>query len=416
MKDLIWLSHFVPFPPRGGAPQRSYNLIRVAAKHFRVHLVMFNRPSQEPAAKEKAQREFEKFCHRVEFWEMPYPWRGGEWWLRLMASPFQHWPHVANVYDSSALQQRWRALLSEYPDAIVHIDTTDLAPFVRPALTHRVVLNHHNCESAMLERRAQVARNPAAKIYFQGQAWKQRRLEAELCPAVAMNLTVSETDTQELRKSAPTAPCMVVENGTDTDYFHPMPELVEPNSLIFAGSLGWHPNNSGLQFFRREIWPLLEETKPKLYIAGQNPQPWMKEWAAAEPRVQLIPGPEDIRPWIARGAVYVCPIIDGGGTRLKLLDAMAMAKAIVSTDVGCEGLDVHDGVEMLIASDAKAFAAKTLELLRDRARAEVLSQGGLALVMRRFAWSQIEQRLVKAYGDPIPSPPVGVASLPGQRT
>jgi glycosyltransferase involved in cell wall biosynthesis len=398
LKDLIWLSHFVPYPPRGGAPHRSYNLIRLAAKHFRVHLVMFERPPQNLAAKQKAQREFGKFCQDVEFWEMSYPWRGREWWLRLMASPFQRWPHVANVYDSPLLQQRWQALLSKYPDAIVHIDTTDLAPFVRPALTHRVVLNHHNCESAMLERRARVEDNPAARLYLSGQAHKQRRLEADICPAVAMNLTVSETDMLELRKSASTAVCEVVENGTDTDYFHPMPELAEPNSLVFAGSLGWHPNDSGLQFFRREIWPLLGETKPTLYIAGQNPQQWMKEWATGESRVQLIAGPDDIRPWIARGAVYVCPIIDGGGTRLKLLDAMAMAKAIVSTKVGCEGLDVRDGVEMLIADDAKAFAKKTLELLTDQKRADELAHGGRALVMRRFAWSQIERRLLKAYG------------------
>jgi hypothetical protein len=180
LKDLIWLSHFVPYPPRGGAPQRSYNLIRLAAKHFRVHLVMFERPPQNLAAKQKAQREFGKFCQDVEFWEMSYPWRGREWWLRLMASPFQHWPHVANVYDSPLLQQRWQALLRKYPDAIVHIDTTDLAPFVRPALTHRVVLNHHNCESAMLERRARVEDNPAARLYLSGQAHKQRRLEADI--------------------------------------------------------------------------------------------------------------------------------------------------------------------------------------------------------------------------------------------
>jgi glycosyltransferase involved in cell wall biosynthesis len=215
-----------------------------------------------------------------------------------------------------------------------------------------------------------------------------------------MNLTVSETDTQELRKSAPTAPCMVVENGTDTGYFHPMPGLVEPNSLIFAGSYKWYPNLSAMKFLRDEIWPLIlrEAPETKLYLAGLAPPAWLKEWAASDANVTVIDSPEDIRPWIARGAVYVCPIIDGGGTRLKLVDAMAMAKAIVSTAVGCEGLDVRDGVEMLIADDAKTFAAKTLELLRDRDRAEKLSQGGLALVMRRFAWSLIEQRLVKAYG------------------
>jgi glycosyltransferase involved in cell wall biosynthesis len=307
---------------------------------------------------------------------------------------------VATVYDSPRLQKRWRELLDAYPEAVVHIDTSDLAPFVRPALSHRVVaLNHHNCESAMLERRAEVERNPLARVFFRREAKKQRNLEAELCPAVSVNLTVSETDTRELLKSAPKVRCEVVENGTDTEYFRPMPELVEPNSLVFAGSFKWYPNLSAMKFLRDEIWPLIKRESPqtKLYLAGLVPPPWLKEWAVADPSVTVIDSPEDIRPWIARGAVYVCPIIDGGGTRLKLVDAMAMGKAIVSTGVGCEGLDVTDGREMLIADDPRAFAARTLELLRDRAQAEKLSQGGLALIMRRFAWSQIEQRLLKAY-------------------
>jgi glycosyltransferase involved in cell wall biosynthesis len=251
----------------------------------------------------------------------------------------------------------------------------------------------------MARRRAQLASGPLQKTYLNSEARKLARLETRVCPQCNVNLTVSADDAELLRQNNPAVHAHVVENGTDTEFFHPLPVEEEPNTIVFAGSLNWYPNLSALEYFRREVWQLLKRESPRIrfYVAGMRPPEWLAKWAAADSRVTLVADPDDIRPWIARAAVCICPILDGGGTRLKILDAMAMGKAMVSTRFASEGLRVQEGKELLLAATAEEFAAHVLCLLRDDRARSRMATAARSLVEREYSWQRIGEQLQAAY-------------------
>ena len=391
---------FLPYPPRGGAvSNRSHHLLRETSRHHRVSLFAFNRPAKTPEQLAECRREFERFCHRVDIWELPFPWKGARWWTQMAFSPFSHHPLSAMAYTSLKLQRLWREGLDDHPQAVVHVDSGDLGLFVEPALRLPTVLNHHNCESAMALRRASLEPNLCKRLVLRDQARKLARLEGGLAHRVALNLTVSEEDSVLLRAVDPAAQVCVVENGTDTEFFRPQNDLLEEGTIVFAGSLRWYPNQSALRYFDRAIWPILQRRRPgiRFYVAGQKPPEFLVRWATSTPGIVFVPDPEDIRPIIARGAVYVCPIVDGGGSRLKLLDAMAMGKAIVSTGIGAEGLRVAPDEHMLIADSPEEFAAKVVSLLEHPKRRADLGLAARKLAEEHYSWNVIGRQLENAY-------------------
>ena len=398
---LIWLSHFIPFPPRGGAPQRSYHLLRQASRLHDIVLVAFNRPAVSGAVLESYSTELRTFCARVEFWELPFAWKGVRWWAGLLANTVQSLPHSCEVYRSPTLLRRWDDILRAHPNALVHVDSSDLATYVPVSEGRRILLNHHNCESAMAERRARVEPNPVKRFFLADQAKRQRALERDLCARVAVNAVVSAEDGDSLRLQCPSAHVRVVANGTDTDYFIPDPAGVKPKTLVFAGSLRWYPNVSALRFFRKRIWPTLKSEIVGLecILAGKSPVPEIKEWASSDSAITLVSSPVDIRPWIAKGAVFICPVIDGGGTRLKLLDAMSSGKAIVTTKVGAEGLGLENGEQAMIANSEDEFVEMTVRLLGDSSLRSTLARNAREYVERHFSWEVIGKDLEAAYSD-----------------
>jgi len=398
--SLIWLSHFIPYPPRGGAYQRSFHLLREAARNHEVMLVAFNRPAVNAETLTAYTAELRKFCAHVEFWELPFAWKGLRWWTTLLTNTVSKLPHSCEVYRSSSLLARWEGMLREHPDALLHIDSSDLAVFAQAAQGRRILLNHHNCESAMAFRRASVEPNRAKKVFLLSEARKHARLEHELCPAVTVNAVVSPEDSESLRAQAPSARIIVVGNGTDTAYFLPDPKATKDDTLVFTGMLNWYPNVSGLRFFREQIWPKVKQQVAgvKCIVAGMNPVQEIRMWAASDPSVTLVDSPADIRPSLASGAVYFCPIIDGGGTRLKLLDAMSAGKGIVTTRVGAEGLGVENRKQALVADSDDEFLQYTLELLSNRSLCTSLGQNAREFVERHYAWNVIGRSLDAAYG------------------
>ncbi|MBZ5515140.1 MAG: glycosyltransferase [Acidobacteriia bacterium] len=414
---LVWLSHFIPFPPRGGSRQRSFNLIRHISRRYETHLVALNMQGETRERATEYASELRKYCVEVEIWDPPYRWRGARWWAQLALSPFYHHPYGGRALWSPALGRRWEGVLAGNPDALVHFDSIDLALYFPPAAGVRKVLNHHNCESAMSERRAAREPNPLKRVYLRQQARKLRRLEEETCHQFDINLTVSELDTRTLLQRNPQAHCHVVENGTDTEYFHPSGTAPEPNTLIFAGGLSWYPNVSGIQYFARDIWPLLKRQSPGIrwYLAGRSPAAAVIQVAKSGPDITLVPDPQDIRPWIWKAAVFVCPIIDGGGTRLKILDALAMGKAVVSTTIGAEGLDVTPGEHLLVADTPADFAGSVAQALADDNLRQRLAACGRALAERLYSWGMVSQHLEEAYRCALDSPRHrGEAQEPGR--
>ena len=396
---LIWFSHFVPYPPLGGSAQRSFNLIRRMSERYETILVALNLQNEPGEAVADYRKELRKYCSRVEIWELPWAWKGREWIARLSLTPLYRPPYGCRAIWSRELEAAWKQILADNPQALVHYDSIDLALYSEGSTGFRSVLNHHNCESAMAHRRAEKEPNPVKKVFLWDQARKLERLEERICHQFNVNLVVSDLDARLLHSRNPRMHYHIVENGTDTGYFFPSIEEEEPNSLIFAGSLRWYPNISAVSFFAREIWPRLKRACPgvRLYLAGRGPVASMVRWSNEDKDVVLVANPEDMRPWLARAAVFVCPIVDGGGTRLKILDAMAMGKAVVSTTIGCEGLQVTHGDNILVADEPEDFAREIASALQNEALRQQLGTKGRALVERDYSWEAIARQLDQAY-------------------
>jgi len=281
----------------------------------------------------------------------------------------------------------------------LHFDSIDLALYTPAARKFRKVLNHHNCESALTYRQAQKEGNLIHKKYLFMQAAKLSRTERAFCPQFDVNLVVSEQDRQLFQAIQPSARYHLVENGVDTSHFLPRNEEPEAHSVIFNALLGWGPNISAMNFLVRNVWPQVEERFPdaRLYLAGKDPPEQVLRWPKEDASIIVVPNPEDMRPWIARAAVCVCPILEGGGTRLKVLDAMAMGKPVVSTTIGCEGLRVTHGRDILVADTADDFAARLVELFESEDLRRRLGAAGRSLVEREYCWERIGQQLEQAY-------------------
>jgi len=203
-------------------------------------------------------------------------------------------------------------------------------------------------------------------------------------------------DRERLAAIHPGIRAEVVPNGTDTDYFaaRGSAEPLVPESLVFVGGLHWYPNRSAVEWLLREVVPLLRARRPgfRLTVVGKAPTAEMLRIAREDPRIRLVGEAEDIRPFVRESAVFACPMHEGGGPRLKSLDAMAQGVPLVATSMAVEGIDVVDGESALLADDPSRFVDALVRVFDDRALAERLSRRARAIVEREFAWPVVGER------------------------
>jgi glycosyltransferase involved in cell wall biosynthesis len=293
---------------------------------------------------------------------------------------------------------RMRQLLSEGKIDLIHYDTISLSQFVQTDGDIPKVLTHHNVESKLMERRAKMEKNPLAKNYLSLQTKRLRDYEKVESPKFAANIVMSETDGNELKAINHEINLAVVPNGVDTQYFLPRREN-ETLSLIYTGGMNMFANKDAVLYFLSEIWPAIKAEEPdvKFYAIGQDPPPELIQISQRDRQVIVTGYVDDIRPFVAKASVYVVPLRVGGGTRLKILDAMAMGKAIVSTSIGCEGIEVSNSKNILISDDPADFAEKTVELLRNQEKRNTLGKGARELVGSRYSWETIGRTLQQVY-------------------
>jgi len=259
---------------------------------------------------------------------------------------------------------------------------------------------HHSIESELLRLRARRIPNRAVRAYVMHQANLMERVERRLCARFDVNIMTSETDAERLRALAPGSRTSAVPNGVNVDYFQPTPlHQVVPGRVTFLGPTYMFPNRDAVQFFLADAWDLVRARCPEstLHLIGKS-SPADKNRFQSRPGVMSQGYVPDIRPHFAEAACAVVPIRVGGGTRLKILDAWAMGKAVVSTSIGCEGLKTVDGRNILIRDDPVEFAEAVIKVLSDGELRERLGREGRATVEQTYAWPVIGRQLNSLYG------------------
>ena len=407
MQKVLFLSQIVPYPPHGGVLQRGFNIIRELGRRAEVHLLAFVHPDALPTpdSLEESRAVLGRSCARLEYFSL-WPKRSQAHTASALAmgllsnDPFSVIAHRSKAFGRAVRQ----AIESTHFD-IVHVDTIALSPFVDlgPGRRAPTALTHHNIESQLMQRRSEVERRSAARWFLRYEADKLRRYEATHSPGYDVNIFMSEPDRDVLSARVPGVRAAVVPNGVDVDYFGADDAGGSEPALIYTGGMNMFANRDAVLSFLTEVWPAVATAVPnaRFYAVGQDPPRELTAMADRDRRIVVTGYVDDIRPLVRKAAVYVVPLRVGGGTRLKVLDAMSSGKAIVSTTIGCEGLDVVPGEHLLVADTPDAFARTTAALLNDVEQRRRLGAAARARVEARYAWSVVAEHLMHAYSQAV---------------
>jgi polysaccharide biosynthesis protein PslH len=415
---ILWVSHLIPYPPKSGVHQRTYHLLKGVAARHEVDLVAFIQepwlrvfyPSRE-AALEDCRRQLGGLCRSVRLLGIGSVARPGGKWRTALEGLVLPDGYTVRWLQSAASRRAFAELARRETYALAHFDTVGLAPFRAAFHDVPATLGHHNIESHMMLRRAANEPNPLKRLYYLQEGMRVRRYEARTAGRFVAHVTCSELDSQRLRTIAPRANTVVIPNGVDIEYFQPQRGPAQ-RSLIFVGSLNWYPNVSAVSFLLTQVWPALKSAVPdlRLDIVGSAPPQSIRELAAATADVTVHGFVGDVRPLMNAATLYVCPIRDGGGTKLKLLDAFAMEKCVVAHPIACEGLEVTAGRHVELADSAASFVASIRRLLEQpQARAQM----GLAarrLVTERYSFAEIGRRLADLFESLVAPPDAAAAT------
>lgn len=403
---VLWASHLIPYPPKSGVHLRSFHLLRGVAARHDVELVAF---IQEPwlrifygsreeglAESERALREI---CRSVRFFTIDSLARQGGKWRTALAGLLLPPCYTLRWLESRAARAAFADAGRSGQFGLAHFDTIGLAPYRSLLDAVPATLGHHNVESHMLLRRAANERSVLRRAYFAQEGRRVQSYEARIAGRFAAHLTCSDLDSARLRALAPQANAVTIPNGVDIDYFQPHEVGSTTPSIIFVGSLNWYPNVEAVLFLLREIWPALKMRIPALHldIVGSAPPRAVLELASTHADVIVHGFVEDVRPYLDAADVYVCPIRDGGGTKLKLLDAFAMRKCVVAHPVACEGIDAIPGRHVEHAESAEDFVGTITRLLQRPAGRAAMGRAARELVTEKYSFAQIGSRLADLF-------------------
>jgi glycosyltransferase involved in cell wall biosynthesis len=279
-----------------------------------------------------------------------------------------------------------------------------------------VVYFAHNVEHQIWRRLATVERGRLRRLALELEWRKMRRREAAMLRAAAVTVAVSEADRQTLLDLVPDARIEVVPTGVDTTFFRPAGAAVVPRRLVFSGSMDWYPNEDAILDFGARIWPRLRAAHHdiSMTVVGRNPGPRIIDLGARS-GITVTGTVDDVRPYLDEAEIAVVPLRAGGGTRLKIFEALAMRKPVVSTTIGAEGLGLVDGRHFVAADGPAAFAAAIDRLFGDPRAREALGEAGRALVEADFGWPQVARHFAHALHDATGSPLTGVPLSPGSQ-
>ena len=405
---VLMLTQSLPYPPHAGVANRTLNVLRQLRLEYDVDLVPFSRANHQPdrAAREAAWRALQNIVSSV---AEPTPIPNEHSRVRKI------WDHLRALvsgraytyyeYQSRAFGDRLRAVLRQRRPDVVHFDAHDLYRWLPELPPTPIACTHHNLESELL-RLYTIGLKPALlrhkEVLETFEEFSPQKVDAALTQVHEMfsqwRTTSFEERSASLRAIAPGSATVVVPNGTDTDYFQPTGAATVAGRVVFVGPTYSHPNRDAVEFLLQDIWPRIRtiEAPATLHLIGRNADADRARYAAA-PGVSPLGYVADIRPVLAEARCCVVPIRIGGGTRLKILDAWAMGKAVVSTSVGCEGLDAVDGENILVRDTPDAFTDAVVEVLHDGALRTRLERNARRTAIETYSWSVVGRRLRSAY-------------------
>lgn len=399
---ILFLAQCLPFPPHSGVLNRTFHTLEELQREFDVTLVAFSRRNHQPdsTARSNAVAALREVASDVEAPALiESEWSTTVKIANQLRSVLSGEPYVFYEYDNSEFEKAVQAATRRNPPDLIHLDSIDLYGWVSHLPKVPTACTHHNIESELLRLPAEHVRFPGLARYIRYQAALLEKVERRMSPRFAVNVMTSPRDEEHLLSLAPDARTTVVPNGVDVDFFSPTSaDEIVPGRLVFLGPTYMFPNRDAVQFFLGSIFPGIREQCPEatFHTIGKNP-PDDKAEFESHTGTTSHGYVKDIRPLFREAECSVVPIRVGGGTRLKILDAWSMGKAIVSTAIGCEGLATVDGENILIRDDPREFADAVVQVLRDRDLRDRLGREARRTVETHYAWRKVGAHLNSTY-------------------
>lgn len=387
MKLLI-VSGRVLYPANTGGRIRSTAIFERLARRHDVTMAVLVSPDDTP----DAVHQMTRCCTRL----LPFPWTEARpftpaFFARLAANLPSPLPYNVAKYRHAGLRQALAAALREEPYDLL------LCDFLHPSvncldLPYRPkVLFQHNLEAMLRSRHVAHASNVIERAYLSWDLVRLRRFEARAVREFDHTIMVSPEDCRALLDAYGVRTASPVPTGVDADYFRPPAHASETPDLVFTGSMDWPPNQDAIQTFVADVLPLIRRAVPaaRLWVVGRNPPGTLTQLAARHEGVTVTGTVEDIRPYLSRAQVYVVPLRVGGGTRIKILEALAMGLPVVSTRLGAEGLPFRDGEHLVHADASDDMAREVVDLLTRPERRRQLGEAGRRIVVEQHSWEHV---------------------------
>ncbi|HXY86787.1 MAG TPA: glycosyltransferase [Gaiellaceae bacterium] len=391
---ILVVSTQFPFPPRWGFAMRVHQLVSRLTPHHEVTLLSYSTPDDRPNVA-KLQKELDVVVVERPF-EAQAAKRRAQSLTLLSPRPYScratYLPDMQAAIDDVCAQRF----------DVIQLESSLLCTFRFPTGSC-LVLDEHNIEYEVFRRMQAGERSLPRRAYHVIEHARFRRFEQRWWRRVSACVLTSDREERIVREHAPATLTAVVPNGVDLDYFSPSSLGPDPNTLVFNGLMKYRPNLDAAHYLVDEIWPLIRRRRPEasLTIVGRGEPADLER--LRKPGVTVTGEVADIRPYVERAAVVAVPVRMGGGTRLKVVEGLAMGKAMVSTSLGCEGVNVADHEHLLVADGAERFAASVVALFDDKATAAALGRAGRALMEREYSWDAAADRLEALYRQLVPA-------------
>jgi sugar transferase (PEP-CTERM/EpsH1 system associated) len=386
---ILWIKAELLHPVDKGGRIRTYQMLRSLSRRHHVTYVCLDDGLAAPDAIERA-REYAQEVIVVPF--RPAVKRSVGFFVDLLRNLFSPLPYAIARYYSPELRERVQQLAGA-ADLIV-CDFLFPSLNVPDGLPAPTVLFEHNVEAMIWQRHVSVPQHPVRRAYMRLQWRRMLRFEARECRRFAHVIAVSPIDAEVIRREYAVTSVGHVPTGVDLEYFstsRPRPQ--ESRELVFIGSMDWMPNDDGIRWFASDVFGRIQERIPdaRLLVVGRSPSPRMRALAARNSAIDVTGTVADVRPYLERAAICVVPLRVGGGTRLKIYEAMAMGVPVVSTAIGAEGLPLRNDEHLLIADTTDEQVGAICALLADRTRARRLAAAARQHVQEHCSWDAVAE-------------------------
>jgi glycosyltransferase involved in cell wall biosynthesis len=384
---ILFLTGAAPYPLTTGAKIRTFNLLKALAGLFEIHLLTVLNSEEENGYIPIWERAG-LTCHCLYSDRMNNA-VGKR--LDALSSFLLAEPYLTRHYTFRAYRRQIDQLLRETSFDVIHCDSISLAGNLGGLDKNRLVLTQHNIEQIIWAGYVEHAGSGLTRIFYQNQFRKVKRLEENLGRTFGYVVTVSEEDRKRLALTFPSDKIVVAENGVDPQAYETDVPFERRRGVVFTGSLDWHPNIDGLKYFADDIFPHLHTHCPDcpVTVVGRRPPAVLKDRLAELPGTMLHADVPEIQPYLHGARVMMVPLRIAGGSRLKILEAMASGLPVVATTKGAEGLAVKDDENIIIRDDPEQFAFAIGDLCRNDDRWRRLSRNGRELVVERYAWDKV---------------------------